>query len=113
MKSTRIRSFVAGVLMANSAPHLASALTGHRHLTPLAGRDSSPGVNGAWAALNLAGSAAMLLYKRGQSRRWDADLPAFELGYLMFASWMAISERVLRTNWDFGANVRTNRNRRP
>jgi hypothetical protein len=40
--SPKVRSVVAGVLVANSAPHLATAVAGRQHLTPLAGRDSPP-----------------------------------------------------------------------
>lgn len=43
--SPKVRSVVAGVLVANSAPHLATAVAGRQHLTPLAGRDSPPAVN--------------------------------------------------------------------
>ena len=100
MTSTSIRSVIAGVLMANSAPHVATALTGHQHMTPVGGRDSGPRVNAAWAALNLAGSAALLLYKRSRRPRWEADLLWFELGYFVFAAWMVTSERVMATNWD-------------
>jgi hypothetical protein len=99
MRSSRVQSFVAGVLVANSAPHLATAITGRRHLTPLAGKESGPGVNAAWAALNLAAGALLLrVSRRGGTDRWGGDLVAFESGYLAFASWMAGSERVLRVN---------------
>lgn len=91
---------VAGVLVANSAPHLASAVTGRRHLTPLAGRDSSAAVNAAWGLANLAGG--LLLVRRATastySGRWDEQLHHFELGAAGFAAWMAVSERVLRVN---------------
>jgi hypothetical protein len=42
-------AFAGGLLMANSAPNLATAVTGHTHLTPLAGKESSPAVNLIWA----------------------------------------------------------------
>jgi hypothetical protein len=38
-----------GLLVANSAPPLATAVTGHTHLAPLAGKESSPKVNLLWA----------------------------------------------------------------
>ncbi|GAA1993640.1 hypothetical protein [Amycolatopsis minnesotensis] len=99
MKSSRIQSFAAGVLIANSAPHLATAVTGRQHLTPLAGRGSGPKVNAVWAALNLVGGTLLLrASRRGGTERWDGDLIAFETGCLAFASWMAGSERWLRTN---------------
>jgi hypothetical protein len=58
--SPKVRSVVAGVLVANSAPHLATAVAGRQHLTPLAGRDSPPAVNLVWAATNLLGGALVL-----------------------------------------------------
>ena len=100
--SPKVRAAVAGVLMANSAPHLASALAGRRHLTPLAGKDSAPAVNLAWAAANLLGGALLL---RGavaarEPGRWDDRLVAFEAGYLGWALWMTASEYLLKLNWD-------------
>lgn len=97
--SSRTRSFLAGVLVGNSAPHLATAVTGRRHLTPLAGADSGPGVNGLWAALNLLGGLLLLSPSgRREPGRWDGDLVAFEAGALTMSAWMAGSERVLGTN---------------
>lgn len=97
MRSSRIRSFLGGVLVGNSAPHLATAVTGRRHLTPLAGPGSGPGVNAAWGVLNLA--TGLLLVSRGpRTERWDDDLVAFEAGVCAFAAWMAGSERALRVN---------------
>jgi hypothetical protein len=80
--SPKVRAVLAGVLMANSAPHLATAVSGRRHLTPLAGRDSAPAVNLAWAAANLLADALVL---RGaaatrQPGRWDDRLVTFEAG---------------------------------
>ncbi|QFG20100.1 hypothetical protein [Actinomadura sp. WMMB 499] len=100
MKSSRVQSFVAGILVANSAPHFASAVSGRRHLTPLAGRESGPVTNGVWAGLNLVGGVVLLrLARKGKAEvRWDRDLVAFETGYLAFAGWMALSERFLATN---------------
>ncbi|MFD0906055.1 hypothetical protein [Actinomadura sediminis] len=100
MNASRVQSFFAGMLVANSAPHIATAVSGRRHLTPLAGRDSGPVTNGVWAGLNLAGGAALLLAARkGKAGvRWDRDLVAFETGYLAFASWMALSERFFPMN---------------
>jgi hypothetical protein len=100
--SPKVRAAVAGVLVANSAPHLATAVAGRRHLTPLAGRDSAPAVNLAWAAANLVGGALVL---RGaaaarQPGRWDDRLVAFEAGYLAWALWMTVSEYLLEVNWE-------------
>ena len=96
---SRIRSFLAGVLVGNSAPHLATALTGRRHLTPLAGRRSGPGANGLWGLLNLLGGLLLLSPDTHRSPSgWDDDLIAFESGLLALAAWMVATERALRTN---------------
>lgn len=74
-------------------------MTGRRHLTPLAGRDSGPAVNGLWGAVSLM--AGLLLLTPDGHRvpaRWDDDLLAFEAGVLALAAWMVGSERALRTN---------------
>ena len=99
MRSSRVRSFVAGVLVGNCAPHLATAITGRRHLTPLAGRDSGPAVNGLWGLVNLLGG--LLLLTPDAHRRpgvWDDDLVAFETGVLALGVWMALSEHTWRPN---------------
>jgi hypothetical protein len=99
MRRSRIAAFAAGALTANAAPHLATAVTGRRHLTPLAGRDSGPGVNGVWSALNLGTAIGLLVWSaRGKGPRWDADLAAFGLGHLTFSAWMVASEAVARVN---------------
>lgn len=99
MSRSRVRSFLAGVLVGNSAPHLATAITRRRHLTPLAGRRSGPAVNGLWGLLNLLGGLLLLTPDAHRSPgTWDDDLVAFEGGVLAIAAWMAVSERMLRTN---------------
>lgn len=101
MRGSRVRSFLSGVLVANSAPHLASAVAGRRHMTPLAGRESGPLVNAVWAAANLGGGVAILLpSRRAGTERWDGDLVAFGTGYLAFAGWMALTERFFPINHD-------------
>lgn len=60
MSSSRIRSFAAGVLIANSAPHLATAVADRRHFTPLGFKDAGAGVNALWAGLNLVAGAVLL-----------------------------------------------------
>lgn len=90
---------LAGILVANSAPHFASAAANRQHLTPLAGKQSGPVVNGIWALANLAGAGLALRASRSpEVTRWDADLLAFETGYLAFAAWMAGTERLFSTN---------------
>lgn len=91
-------AFVGGLLVANSAPHLASAAAGREHLTPLAGRRSSPLVNLVWGAANLAGGLALVRSATGPGRRWDRRLVAFEAGAVTFAAWMAASEAMAPMN---------------
>jgi hypothetical protein len=99
VRRTRLRSFLCGVLVGNSAPHLASALAGRRHLTPLAGRDSGQAVNALWGGLNLAGGLLLLPAERHRTDEgWDDDLLAFEGGFLALAAWMFATEWTLRTN---------------
>ncbi|HEV2935110.1 MAG TPA: hypothetical protein VGY96_18415 [Streptosporangiaceae bacterium] len=54
-----VGAFVGGLLVGNSAPHLATAVTGRTHLTPLAGKDSSPAVNLVWGLGNALGGLAL------------------------------------------------------
>src|SRR3954454_7870097 len=92
MQRSRIAAFAAGALVTNAAPHLATAATGRRHLTPLAGRDSGPGVNGVWSALNISTAIGLLVWSaRGKGSRWDASLIAFGLGHVTFSAgwWQA------------------------
>jgi hypothetical protein len=92
-------AFAGGLLVANSAPHLATAVTGRTHLTPLAGKESSPAVNLIWGLGNALGGLALTRACAGTGdRRWDRSLIAFEAGYATFALWMAASEAALRVN---------------
>src|SRR4051812_45955686 len=95
----RAGAFAAGVLVANSAPHLATAVSGRIHLTPLAGKESSPRINLVWGLANALGGLALTrACTRTAERRWDQSLIAFEAGAATFALWMAASEAVLRVN---------------
>lgn len=96
--TTDVKMFVAGMLSANSLPHLATAVAGRRHLTPLAGRRSRPWVNAAWGTANLVAGLALARRTAAGSGTWDTRLVAFELGSAAFAAWMAGSEAVLRVN---------------
>lgn len=99
MISSRSRSFLAGVLVGNSAPHLATAVTGRRHLTPLGGPRSGPGVNGLWGLLNLLAGLLLLTPDTHRTpQEWDDDLVAFEGGLLALAVCAVTTERALRTN---------------
>jgi hypothetical protein len=94
-----VGAFVGGLLVGNSAPHLATAVTGRTHLTPLAGRESSAVVNLVWGLGNaLAGLALTRACTASGARRWDGSLIAFEAGVATFATWMAASEAALRVN---------------
>ena len=99
-RPTLFRAFFGGVLVANSVPHVGSGLTGHRHLTPVGGRKSGPGINLAWGLANAAAGWALLrTVNRGGDHRWDASLVAFETGAASWALWSAGSEWLLKTNW--------------
>ncbi|GAA1490435.1 hypothetical protein [Brachybacterium sacelli] len=105
----RTGAFVAGLLCANSLPHLATAAAGRCHLTPIGGAESSRGINAAWGAANLIGGLALIAHSaRGEGlsagsvrgeERWDSRLVAFDLGAAVFAAWMAASEATLQVNW--------------
>ena len=95
-----VAAFAAGVLCANSLAHLATAVTGRRFLTPLAGRDSSRVVNAVWGGSNLVGGLALIAAAARGSGRWDARLVAFDVGAAVFAAWMAASEGTMKVNWD-------------
>src|SRR5690606_15177301 len=98
MDSSRVSAFAAGVLVANSAPHLATAVTGRRHLTPLAVRSSGPLANSVCCGLNLAGGLVLLARTRRGGGRWGPGLVVYEAGCLTLAAWMAGSERAMAIN---------------
>ncbi|WP_193103250.1 hypothetical protein [Brachybacterium sp. FME24] len=97
-RRARAGAFAAGLLCANSLPHLATAVTGHRHLTPIRGAHSSPWINAAWGTANLIGGLALARRVAGGEGRWDSRLVAFDLGAAVFATWMAGSEAAMRVN---------------
>lgn len=61
------RDALAGVLLANSIPHLVIGWSGRRGMTPLGGKDSSAVRNLVWAGVNLVGAGAAVA-----SGRWRA-----------------------------------------
>jgi hypothetical protein len=64
-------AFVGGLLV-GSPPHLATAVAGRTHLTPLAGRESSAAVNLVWGLGNVvAGLALTRAFTRSAGSRWD------------------------------------------
>ncbi len=90
--------------MANSAPHLATAVTGRTHMTPLTGKASSATVNLVWGLANAAGGLALTRACAGTGDHgWDRSLVAFEAGAAALAVWMAVSETVWRVNTSGGA----------
>jgi hypothetical protein len=93
------RSFAGGVLCANSLPHLATAVSGRHHLTPVRGPHSNRWVNLGWGAANLAAGLALARANDPIRRTWDRRLVAFDAGAATFAVWMAASEAVRRVNW--------------
>src|SRR5699024_4682318 len=94
----RVATFVVGVLVANGAPHLATAAGRQQHLTPIAGPTSSAVTNGIWGACNVAAGCLLARISAGPERQWDARLHAFEAGYLAMATWMTLSERLMTVN---------------
>ncbi len=98
MKRALGLAFVAGLLCANALPHLATAATGRRHLTPLAGRNSDRWINLLWGSMNLAAGLALIAGTARGKGRWDPRLVAFNAGAATFASWMALSELLMKTN---------------
>lgn len=87
-----VSAFVAGALLANTLPHLASGLAGRRHMVPWR-RGAGPAVNLVWAAANLGGGAALLHRAvRDGNRTWDRRLLAFEIGAVALSGWMLGSE---------------------
>ena len=97
-KQRRLASFAAGMLCANSLPHLATAVTGRQHLTPVRGRRSSRWVNAAWGTANLVAGLLLVRKSAQGTGGWDSRLVAFNVGAAVFAAWMAGSEAVLKTN---------------
>jgi hypothetical protein len=97
-RGPRIAAATAGVLCANALPHLATAVTGRRMLTPLAGRDSPAPVNALWGAMNLAGGLLLLRVGLSSTERTGPVPEAFGIGVAGFAVWAVAGERVLGFN---------------
>lgn len=100
-RPAEVAAAAAGVLVANSAPHLASWAAAREHLTPLPGRRSSPRVNLLWGATNLLGGLALArraARRPPADRRWDRRLVWFEGGWAGFAAWIVASEALLGVN---------------
>ena len=93
-----VGAFTGGLLVGNSAPHLASAVTGRTHMTPLAGRGSGRWINLIWGAANLLGGLALTRAAVGTGQTWDRTLVAFDAGVAAFATWMFVSEYAMPMN---------------
>lgn len=88
----------AGVLSANSLPHLATAAAGRQMMTPLAGKDSNRWINLLWGGMNLAGGLTLMAFSRRRDRSWDRHLVGFCAGAAGFLTWAAVGEAVLKFN---------------
>lgn len=96
--TNRWMAFGSGVLIANSTPHLLVAARGERMLTPLAGKDSGPGVNLAWGTMNIAAGAALA---RRAARRPEGPGRAvvpFLAGAGAYALWSVAYEILVEEN---------------
>lgn len=91
MTGRSIAAFFAGVLAANAIPHAFTCATGANGMTPLAGRDSSPLVNGVWSAMNVVGSLAIM--KGTLAGANPAERRSFRAGVAAFSTWVLVSER--------------------
>jgi hypothetical protein len=79
------RDVVAGVLLANGVPHAILGCAGKRGMTPLGRGDSSPGLNLAWAGMNLAGALALLAaggWRRAEQAEADRRIAGVAGGML-------------------------------
>lgn len=85
-------AFVAGVLSANSAPHLVTAARRDRMLTPLAGPESGPLANLAWGTINLSAAVAMMVRASRRLAGRSGGLLAFTAGATAFAVWAVVYE---------------------
>lgn len=98
--AARFRLFCAGLLFANSIPHLASGVSGRVHLTPF-GRESTPLVNLAWAAGNVAVGCGLVRFdahRDSGGQHWDSRLLALGAGAASWSVWMLGSEYLIRAN---------------
>ncbi|MGP5033876.1 hypothetical protein [Brachybacterium alimentarium] len=94
-----VTAAAAGVLCANSLPHLATAAAGRTMLTPLAGRDSPATVNALWGgATNLLAGLVLMRAASGRSAEAGTAREAFGIGVVAFSAWAVMGERLLGFN---------------
>lgn len=86
------RALLAGLLAANSLPHLGTAAAGGSLMTPIAGSESGPRANAVWGAVNLV--ASLTLLGAGSPRPWRRGIVPFLAGAAVFASWAVTYEAV-------------------
>lgn len=98
MRRHMIGTYAAGVLCANSLPHLATAAAGRRLMTPFAGRSSGRWANLAWGGVNLAAGLALAAGNRGDAGQWIVRLTAFGAGAASFSVWGVVGEKLFRFN---------------
>lgn len=91
----RARDVLAGALLVNCIPHTIMGLAGQRSMTPLAGPNSPPAANIAWALSNFAAGAAALGPASWQSIDQpgaDERLRGVTLGIIAMAAFAAAYE---------------------
>lgn len=93
-----VTAAAAGVLCANSLPHLATAAAGRTMLTPLAGRDSPATVNALWGATNLLAGLVLMRAASGRPAEAGTAREAFGIGVVAFSAWAVMGERLLGFN---------------
>ena len=97
-KKNIIGAYSAGVLSANSLPHLATAVAGQRMMTPLRGRRSGRWPNLVWGGMNLAGGLALVARSHRAEQPWARHLIAYAVGGATFSAWAVFAEAVLKFN---------------
>ncbi|MGP5076628.1 hypothetical protein ACTXKZ_01060 [Brachybacterium alimentarium] len=93
-----ITAAAAGVLCANSLPHLATAAAGRTMLTPLAGRESPAAANALWGSANLLAGLLLMRACSGSSAEAGPRREAFGIGVVAFSAWAVMGERLLGFN---------------
>lgn len=92
-----ITAYAAGVLCANSLPHLVTAVAGERLMTPFAGRGSSRFANLLWGGTNLT-AGLVLAARNHEARCWTGHLATFGAGAASFSAWSVVAEKVFKFN---------------
>lgn len=96
MRKHTIGAYAAGILCANSLPHLATAAAGQQLMTPLSGPNSGRWANLAWGGANLTAGLALMVGSRGEPHHWIERLGPFGAGTASFAAWGVIGEKLFK-----------------